>query len=237
MHEASYEYIGDELELFSAAKNWKQYVTKLIQPYIKGDVLEAGAGIGTNTLLFFNNKVSSWVLLEPDKKNFTVLQTIVADKKLPANASLFNGFTTDIDETKKFDTILYIDVIEHIEDDKSEITTAINLLKPNGHLIVLSPAHNYLMSPFDKAIGHYRRYSKKMAAALGNEKVAIVKNIYADSVGFFASYANKLLLKQKYPSKKQIHFWDSFMIPISKIIDPLLFHTCGKTIITVWRKN
>ena len=237
MHEVSYEYIGDELELFSAAKNWKQYVAKLIQPYIKGDVLEAGAGIGTNTLLFFNNKVSSWVLLEPDKKNFTVLQTIVADKKLPANASLFNGFTTDIDETKKFDTILYIDVIEHIEDDKSEITTAINLLKPNGHLIVLSPAHNYLMSPFDKAIGHYRRYSKKMAAALGNEKVAIVKNIYADSIGLFASCANKLLLKQKYPSKKQIHFWDSFMIPISKIIDPLLFHACGKTIITVWRKN
>lgn len=234
MSRAPSEYIGNELELFAAAKNWKQYVASIIKPFIKGDVLEAGAGIGSNTSLFFTNNVNTWVLLEPDKKFANILKTKLAENKLPNNCAIFNGYSNQL--KKKFDCIIYIDVIEHIENDIGEITTAIELLNPGGHLIVLSPAHFFLMSKFDEAIGHYRRYSKTTLLKLANEKVRIKKIVYTDSIGLIASLANKFLLKQQYPTKKQIHFWDSYVIPASKILDRILFYNAGKTVIAVWEK-
>lgn len=235
MSEVSFEYIGNELELFAAAKNWKQYVASLIKSFIKGDVLEAGAGIGSNTTIFFTETVNSWLLLEPDKSFSDKLNLLLVENKLPRNCSVFNGYINQLE--KKFDTIIYIDVIEHIENDKAEIATAIELLNPGGHLIVLSPAHQYLMSPFDKAIGHYRRYSKKTILGVTNEQVSIKAIKYIDSVGLFASLTNKILLMQQYPTKKQIHFWDNYIIPVSKLMDRLLMYKAGKTILAVLQKK
>ena len=234
MGTASFEYTGNELELFAGAKNWKAYVAEKLKPYIKGDVLEAGAGIGSNTTLFFNPEVKSWLLLEPDKNFCSRLESMIANKQLNKKCTVFNGYTQQL--TEQFDCIIYIDVIEHIQDDKKEIQTATDLLNPGGTLIVLSPAHNFLMSPFDKAIGHYRRYSKKTLITTGNEKISIKKIFYLDSIGLMASLANKYFLKQDYPSKKEIAFWDSVIIPVSKFIDRILLFKAGKTIIGIWEK-
>ena len=104
MSGASFAYIGNELELFAAAKNWKNYVAQLIKPYIKGDVLEAGAGIGTNTNLFFTPEVKSWLLLEPDK-NFSIeLESKINEGVLPKQCTVFNGYTSQLQ--KKFDAII-----------------------------------------------------------------------------------------------------------------------------------
>jgi 2-polyprenyl-3-methyl-5-hydroxy-6-metoxy-1,4-benzoquinol methylase len=153
-----------------------------------------------------------------------------------SNCIIKNETIFDLNASAKFDTIIYIDVLEHINDDKKEMRKASELLKPNGHLIILSPAYNFLFSPFDKAIGHYRRYtSKTLRAAMPNE-LELIKLQYMDSIGYFASLANKLLLKQTYPSKKQIQTWDSWMIPFSKWTDKIFFHSFGKSILGIWRK-
>ena len=60
---------------------------------------------------------------------------------------------------------------------------------------------------------------------------------YLDSIGLFASLANKWFLKQEYPELKQIKFWDNFIIPISRITDVILFYTTGKTVIGIWEKK
>ena len=73
------------------------------------------------------------------------------------NVSIIEKYTKNIE--KKFETILYISVLEHIKDDKDEIDTALSKLKKGGYLIICVPAHNYMYSKFDKEIGHYRRYS------------------------------------------------------------------------------
>jgi len=237
VNQTHYQYIGNELELFAAATNWKKYVTKLVRPYISGSVLEAGAGIGTNTLYFINDSTTHWLLLEPDDQFSYTLTELVKEKKMPAACEVFKGYTADLATTKQFDCIIYIDVMEHIEQDRSEMESATRLLKTDGFLIVLSPAHQFLMSPFDRAIGHYRRYTKKSLSAIANEQLKLTKMIYTDSIGFFASLANKLLLQQKYPTKKQIHFWDTWMVPLSVVIDKLLFFKAGKTVIGVWKKN
>lgn len=61
----------------------------------------------------------------------------------------------------RFDTILYIDVLEHIADDRAELVEAARRLNPGGYLVVLSPAHQWLFTAFDAAIGHVRRYTAK----------------------------------------------------------------------------
>lgn len=230
----TFTYPGGELELFQHAVRWKKYFARQIKPFIKGHVLEAGAGIGATTLLLNDGNASSWLLLEPDHVMYEQLNAKCTNGELPSNCSVQKGTTADIKAS--FDTILYIDVLEHIEDDKAELARAASLLNPGGHIIVLSPAFPYLFSPFDKAIGHYRRYTKKMMRQAGPDTLSCISNRYYDTVGYFAALMNRLLLRQQYPTIRQVLFWDRWMVPVSTLTDKVCFHTFGKSIITVWKK-
>ena len=230
----AFKYQGDELELFQHAKNWKIYFSRQVKPFIKGSVLEVGAGIGATTLLLNDGTASKWLMLEPDKQMIASLKKKMEEKGFPANCQLQTGTIDQLTET--FDTIIYIDVLEHIEADAEEMRKAASLLNPGGHIIVLSPAFQFLYNPFDKVIGHYRRYNKRMLRKISAPLLQIVSNDYYDSVGYFAALMNKLLLRQKYPTIKQVLFWDRWMIPISKITDKLFFHSFGKAIIAIWKK-
>lgn len=229
----SFKYPGDELVLFQHAKRWKKYFSKQIRPFIKGNVLEAGAGIGATTLLLNDGSAKQWLMLEPDDQMSIALKQKI--NEFPANCLFQNGTIDSV--TGTFDTIIYIDVLEHIEKDAEEIKKATGLLNAGGHIIVLAPAFQSLYSPFDKAIGHYRRYNRKMLKAIKPVELECTSSRYYDSVGYFASLLNKIFLKQKYPSLKQVMFWDKWMVPLSKLSDKIFFHSFGKSIITVWRKN
>ena len=87
--------------------------------------------------------------LEPDEALASQLRTAVRGQ---ARRHVSVGTISSV-AGQLFDAVLYIDVLEHIEDDKSELACAIRLIRPGGRLIVLAPAHQALYSPFDKAIG------------------------------------------------------------------------------------
>lgn len=229
----SFKYPGDELVLFQHAIHWKKYFSKLMRPFIKGTVLEVGAGIGSTTILLNDGSASQWVLLEPDEQMSSTLEERI--KEFPSNSKVQQGNIDKVNES--FDTILYVDVLEHIEDDKLELQKAVKLLKPGGHIIILAPAFQSLYSPFDKSIGHFRRYSRKKLNAIKPPETECVNCRYYDSMGFFASVMNKYFLKQKYPSLKQVKFWDNVLIPVSRLTDKLFFHSFGKTIISTWQKE
>ncbi len=231
------KYIGQELELFKKAHNWKQYYRNIILPYLKNDVLEVGAGIGATTEHLVNPNVNSWTCLEPDESLAVNIQTLLKNNQLPNFCKLIIGTTNDLDTSKKYDAIIYMDVIEHIEDDAGELKRATALLKPDGHLIVLVPAHNWLLTPFDHSIGHFRRYNKKMLKQAVPSTLKQIRVSYLDSIGLFASLGNKLFLKKSYPNEMQIKIWDSGMVPISKIIDPLLGFHIGKSVLGIWKNS
>ena len=229
-------YIGNELHLFQHASNWKQYYAKNLKPFIKGDVLEVGAGIGSTTTYLCDGSQRSWLCLEPDSALFKELETKIENKELATRCTCINGIVSDLKTDQKFDTILYIDVIEHIEDDNNELIETVKHLNPGGHLIILVPAYQYLFNEFDKAIGHYRRYNKKSLLSVTPDDMQVEKIFYLDSVGLFASMMNKYFLKQDYPTMKQINLWDKVMVPISKITDRIINYTLGKSLIGVWKK-
>jgi len=230
---ATFHYVGQELDVFAHARRWKAYWASRIQPWINGDVLEVGAGLGENTALLQNPQVRSWHCLEPDQQLGSRLAATVA----PLGTCSVGIGTIDSVRGRLFDSILYIDVLEHIEADRDELARAAELLRPDGHIIVLSPAHQSLFSEFDAAIGHFRRYNRQSLKACSPPGLKIEAMFYLDCVGMAASLANRFLLRQSTPTVRQIQNWDHFIIPTSRIFDPLLRYSLGKTIVGVMRKR
>jgi SAM-dependent methyltransferase len=232
-----YTYEGDELSLFASASNWKRYYARKLRPFIKGDVAEIGAGNGSTTDVLSEGSTGRWLAIEPDQVLLSQLQEKIATGSLPENVVPMHGNILSLGTAGLVDTILYIDVLEHIEDDLGEISRAQRYLRPGGHLIVLSPAYQSLYSPFDKSIGHYRRYTLKQLQHLDGPSLKRVSGFYLDAAGLLLSLANRLLLKQALPKLSQIVFWDTYVIRISRVLDPILGFRFGRSVISIWRKH
>lgn len=228
-----FHYVGSELDLFAEARNWKAYWSRQIGSYIRGDVLEVGAGIGSNTGLMCDRTGGRWVCLEPDPVLASQLEEALRGGERLQN---FCGTLQTLAREERFDTIIYIDVLEHIEDDATEMREAAARLRPQGRIIVLSPAHQWLYTPFDASIGHFRRYSRSSLKRVSPPELVLEQMFYLDCCGIAASTANQLLLKQSMPTRQQIGIWDKWMIPVSKAMDPVLGYSLGKSIVGIWRR-
>lgn len=233
MSEEKSEVVVNGLDTFSHARNWKSYWISTLRSYIAGDVLEVGAGLGANTAQINNFQVRSIHCVEPEEALATRLREAVREiPRVIVSVGTICGLSGQL-----FDCVLYIDVLEHIEDDKAELAKAVRLLRPGGRLIVLAPAHQALYSLFDKAIGHWRRYNRESLSSCSPPSCRLEKIEYLDCVGLIVSSANKFMLKQEVPTLRQILFWDKYIIPLSKALDPLLGYRFGKSIVAVWMRT
>jgi SAM-dependent methyltransferase len=228
--------MGSELELFAHARNWKRYWGSIVRPYLADRVLDVGAGIGETAKTLATHHHRRWVCLEPDGAMSEHIARRIRSRDLPAICEIRAGTIDDIGE-RDFSAVLYIDVLEHIKNDRDELRKAAERLRPDGRVIVLAPAHQWLYTPFDRAIGHFRRYTLADLRALTPPQLSEERAAYLDSVGLFASLANRLVLKSKMPTRRQIAIWDGAMVPISRLVDPALFYRVGKSILAIWRRR
>lgn len=231
-----FTYPGQELAIFAHAKNWKAYWSSFLHAHLHQSVLEVGAGIGTNTVILSSAQPQRWVCLEPDQQLLKELRHNL-EQFPPGRYEAVAGTLETFPVNELFETIIYIDVLEHIKDDAAELKTAASRLKPGGRLIVLSPAHQWLFSKFDAAIGHYRRYSLSTLLDIAPPGMKVERAMYLDAFGLCLSLANRLLLKQNLPTVRQIEFWDRYVVTVSKVMDPILFHRAGKTVLAIWKKS
>jgi 2-polyprenyl-3-methyl-5-hydroxy-6-metoxy-1,4-benzoquinol methylase len=231
-----YTYVGSELDLFAGALRWKEYLYRQIAPFLGADVLEVGAGIGGTTKILCRKEHARWICLEPDRQLAERLFLALDAGELPACCQALVGTLDAVRQLPPFDTLLYIDVLEHIEDDRGEMARVGRHLAPGGHLVVLSPAHPFLYTPFDRAIGHFRRYTRRTLADLNPPSLELSRLRYLDSAGMLASLGNRLLLKQSLPTPTQIAFWDNWLVPLSIALDPIARFRLGKSVLGVWRK-
>lgn len=231
-----FEYIGSELELFAEAANWRAYWQRQATPFLGYRVLEVGAGIGTVTRDLCRPPVEHWVALEPDLAMAARLEVDSQAGRLPAICEPRHGTTATLAPDERFDTVLYIDVLEHIQDDQAEVARAAQHLTPGGYLVVLAPAHQALYTEFDVAIGHFRRYGMARLLSVGVDGLGVCRARYLDSVGLIASLGNRLLLRSAQPTRRQIRLWDRVMVRLSRRLDPLFGYRLGKSALVVWRK-
>ena len=229
-------YQGAELESFAHARRWKAYVRKALHPYLAGDILELGAGIGETTrALRPGSRALSWTCVEPDPAMAQAIGTAAQAGQFGEHVTTLCGTLVDLPEGQRFDTALYVDVLEHIEDDLGELVAAAERLRKGGRIVVLSPAYPYLYSEFDRAIGHFRRYTKGMLRGLTPPGMRIEAEFYLDGVGLLASFANRAMLRQAQPTMRQVLFWDRVLVPLSRLLDPLTGRRFGRSVVTVWQ--
>ena len=224
------DYPVEATERFDDAKFHRKYCMSFVKKFIHGNVLEVGAGCGSFTRDYIDNKMNA-TLTETDNKNFEDLKKNFINNK---NIKISNKTIFEIED--KFDTILYLHVLEHIEDDRKELKEVETKLNKGGHLIIMVPRHQKLYSTFDKSIGHFRRYElgffKNNLFSLNRQ---LLKSL--DSFGYLLYFLNKLFFKnEKFPSKFKIFVWDKIFTPFSILIDFITNYKIGKCIVTVYRK-
>jgi len=225
------EYPGQELEIFDKATFWRKYIHTLIKYYLKDNFLEIGAGIGSFTENYCQN-IKNIVLTDLDKKNITILQKKFSRDQ---NITIENKKINEIEG--KFNTITYLNVLEHIEKDTIEINSALDKLNSGGYLVIIVPAHQKLYSNFDKAVGHCRRYNINFFRLSKFENAKIEKLIFLDLFGYILYFFNKIFYKDEvYPSKFKIFLWDKIFSPITIILDFVTRYKLGKNILCIYKK-
>jgi 2-polyprenyl-3-methyl-5-hydroxy-6-metoxy-1,4-benzoquinol methylase len=153
------QYFGKDLEAMSFAVNYHKWIMAEFHPYLGNSVAEVGAGIRNFSRLVLNTDIKKLIAFEPSQNMYPLLERVL---RKDHRARAVNDFFGRNDLGARFDSVLYVNVLEHIEDDASELANAHKVLNRDGHVLLSVPALPCLFSNFDKKIGHYRRYLKKI---------------------------------------------------------------------------
>ncbi len=229
MSRKKFAYTGcDNLEVMSEAVKYNNFLISLITSRVRNlkdkKILDFGAGSGTYADLLKESGIAV-DCLEPD----STLQKALGGKGY--------NVLSDAKELKpaSYDVIYALNVLEHIDDDGAMILTLSKALKKNGKLIIYVPAFQTLFTAMDKKVGHFRRYRKTRLRNFANKAgLRIVRLDYCDPIGFVAAFTYKMIgNKQGDLSPASIKFYDRFIFPLSKGIQPLFRSLFGKNVVLV----
>jgi len=143
------------LEIMNEAQWYNRWVFSFISPHLRGEILEVGVGIGNFAIMLAQK--GNVTAIDIDKGYLQTLKSHLKNVEVGyGNVESGKYFF----KNKKFDSIVSLNVVEHIKEDKKALKNMNALLKKGGKLVLLVPAYRLLFSNFDRKLGHYRRYSK-----------------------------------------------------------------------------
>lgn len=239
--EGSYATVGDKnLITIDSAANFINWMYEEIRPYLSGNILELGSGIGTYSEKVIEDfKESTIVLSDIDetyvrnlKRRFGSNKKVIVKKIDLSKQADFEDLNVGID------SIFALNVLEHIEDDIMALNNIYRVLEPGGKLIILIPAHEFLFNCIDKAIGHYRRYSKKeIITKVKQTRFNIVKLFYFNFAAIPGWYINGNIFKQAKVNERAVGILDK-TTPIFKFIERyILLHKLGISLVVILSKS
>jgi 2-polyprenyl-3-methyl-5-hydroxy-6-metoxy-1,4-benzoquinol methylase len=237
----NWKYEGRELESMWVAKNYRRWILRRLDPFIGQRIVEVGAGDGSFSELLLERKPQSLTSIEPSANMYPLLmkklQQIDPGRTVKALQSTLVNAALQYPEIGEPDSIVYINVLEHIEDDQEELHTAHAMLASGGRILVFVPAHEWLMSQFDRKLGHYRRYTRDSLA----EKFEIAGfrvrfSAYFDLLGIFPWWLKYRILRSEEMEVSLVRAFDSCGVPLSRAFDSLTNFRIGKNVIVVGEK-
>jgi len=231
--------IGIEtLDAISFAPRFNRYMYETIRPYCKGRILEIGSGIGNISRLFIEDGAEIYLsdirnnYIETLKSSFQeqaagISMIDIADHKFDSSYKALTG---------SFDTVFALNVVEHIKDDALAIKNAAKFLKPGGQMVILVPAFNFMYNSFDKALEHYRRYTRNSLNTLMANEMDVIHSQYFNLFGMLGWFVSGKILKKKTIPRNQMELYDR-LIWISRTLDSIVMNKVGLSIISVATKK
>jgi SAM-dependent methyltransferase len=230
-----YDLIGEKtLELLSNSPSFNFWMYKQIRPYISGKVIEIGSGIGNiskyilddfQTTLSDNNQTYCSYLFDQFKshKNFTDIRLLDVTNEADFSDS----------KSEKYDTVILLNVIEHIGNDQKALESLSKLLSEKGRIIILTPANPWLYSKFDQELGHFRRYTHSSVSKLVTQSgLCLYKSFHFNFLGILGWFFFGKLLKQQQIQQKPMQIFNLLM-PINKLIQPITKYIAGLSIVAI----
>ena len=227
------QYFGKDLEAMAFARNYHKWILAEFFPYLGSSVAEVGAGVGSFSTLVLGTNIRSLKAFEPSRNMYPLLQEAFSQDR---RAKAINDFFGRAKKEERFDSVLYVNVLEHIEDDASELANARDALNLNGHLLIFVPALPWLYSDLDRQVGHFRRYMKKDLVELARRSgFSIVKARYFDVAGIIPWYINFVLLKNLI-SGGSVSLYDRLVVPAMRVMEGVVPPPIGKNLLLVAKK-
>ena len=228
----NFQYTGlSELEKIEGnLKNYNKFiVSKFMKHSQASSVIDFGAGIGTLSAIWKNlNENVSITCIELDLTQVRIIDQrgLVARENFDPNLKVEYIFTSN--------------VLEHIKDDDSTLSSFYHHLNVDGKLGIFVPANPLLYSHIDKRLEHFRRYSKaELEEKVKKAGFIIDESTFVDSLGLFAWLFTKIFkLEITNESSNLLRIYDKFIWPISKTLDLLgLRFLFGKNLLLLASKK
>jgi len=227
----------ETLELFSEAGQFNGWMFERIEGYCRGAILEIGSGIG-NMSAYLVDHFEDVTLSDMQPEYCRRLRRNFGDR-----SSLRNIFSVDLAAVDferaypqllgQFDTVVALNVVEHIEEHERAIRNAHRLLRTGGRLVILVPAYPWLYNSLDKELGHYRRYTKKsLGQLLSGDGLRVQEMEFFNAAAIGGWWMAGSVLRMDKIKKGPLNLYNS-LVWMMRLIDKLLGKRIGLSVIAV----
>lgn len=231
----SFSYSGTELDAMAEATNYYDWMMRSFASLIGLRSLEAGAGTGSvSSLLLERGSPTQLTLVEPAANNVPLLRSRFAND---SRVRVYHGYMEDLVGSLNVDSVVAINVLEHVERDGNFLRAAYDLLTPGGALLLLVPAVPAIFGSLDRAFDHFRRYTK---SGLRNSLLAagfeVEKLRYMNMLGVVAWFLSGRVLHRATLGRRQVRFYDRWVIPILRNVESVVTPPIGQSLLVIARK-
>lgn len=207
------------MDRMADAGNYNDWLLERGAPYIGGHVLDFGAGIGTFTAALAAR--ADVVALEPDPQFVPRLRERFAGNRHVRVVHADTEWLAEDESGESFDTVLCLNVLEHIRDDELVLRRFHQRLLPGGHLLLLAPAHRALYGEIDRNVGHERRYSRgPLRTLLEQTGFDPVELRYVNPVGAMGWLVSSRVLRRPQVPTGPLRAYDR-LVPVLQRLDRL----------------
>lgn len=234
-------YVGKDLEAMSFAVNYHKWILEEFRPFLGRHVVEVGAGTGSFSEMILQEKIDSLSLVEPSGMFESLTENINQTRngtRVNFYKSFFSEAAAEILDKQKPDSIIYVNVLEHVEDDRAELKHIYRTLSKGGRCFIFVPALMSLYGEFDRKIGHFRRYTKReVEEKCQSAGFKVVKSKYFDFAGIVPWYVKYKILKSDSLASGAVTLYDKMAIPFIKGMETLVNVPLGKNVLLIAEKQ
>lgn len=230
-----FSYSGTELEAVAEAKNYYDWIIDSFAGRIGERAVEAGAGIGTVSDLILRRAVPrELILIEPDGGNAGLLkERFQKDGRVLAR----HGYLEEFASSLEADSVIAVNVLEHVERDADFLRAAHEALVGKGSLLLLVPALPAIFGSLDRAFDHFRRYTRSgLRKQLLDAGFEIETLHYLNMLGVAAWFASGRIFRRTTLGRGQVRFYDRYVIPALRQIETRFHPPIGQSILAIARK-